>query len=53
MDENDYYYEAWICELSHIVVGSTKDDLVWNRTKEINGELLIVEQNIYMFLKNL
>ena len=50
MDENDYYYEAWICELSHIVVGSTKADLVWNRTKEINGEVTIDSRTKYIYI---
>lgn len=50
MDEYDYYYEAWICELSHIVVGSTKADLVWNRTKEINGEVTIDSRTKYIYI---
>ena len=50
MDEDDFYYEAWMCELSHLVVGSTKADLVWSKTKEVQGEIAIDTRTKYIYV---
>ena len=47
---DDIYYDAWICELSHIVIGSTKNDLTWNDTLEIKGEVAFDSRTKYIYI---
>ena len=49
-DEEDYYYESWICELSHMVIGSTKAELVWNKTIEVRGEVAFDSRTKYIYI---
>ena len=49
-DENDYYYESWICDLSHMVIGSTKAELVWNNTIEVKGEVAFDSRTKYIYI---
>ena len=49
-DKDDYYYESWICELSHMVIGSTKTELVWNKTIEVKGEVAFDSRTKYIYI---
>ena len=49
-DENDYYYESWICDLSHMVIGSTKSELVWNNTIEVKGKVAFDSRTKYIYI---
>jgi hypothetical protein len=50
LDTDDYYYESWICKLSHIVIGSTKAELVWNNTIEVKGEVAFDSRTKYIYV---
>ena len=47
---DDLYYDAWICELSHMVIGSTKKDLTWNNTIEVKGEVAFDSRTKYIYI---
>ena len=48
-DKGDFYYESWICELSHIISGSTKNDLLWNKAYEVKGEVVFDTRSKYIY----
>ena len=49
-DKDDFYYESWICELSHIISGSTKNDLLWNKVYEVKGEVVFDIRSKYIYV---
>ena len=50
LSSDDFYYEAWICDLSHMVIGSTKADLVWKNTIEVKGEVAFDSRTKYIYI---
>ena len=50
LDENNFYSQAWICNLSHIVIGSNKGDLAWNNTLETNGKVVFDTRTKYIYI---
>ena len=50
LDENNYYSQAWICDLSHIIIGSNKGDLSWNNTLETNGRVVLDTRTKYIYI---
>ena len=50
LSSDDFYYEAWICDLSHMVIGSTKADLVWKNTIEVKGEVAFDSRTKYIYV---
>ena len=49
-DLDPKYQEAWVTELSHILAGKSKQELLWNNTEEINGRAAIDSSSKYIFL---
>ena len=47
---DDLYYDAWTCELSHMVIGSTKQELYWNNTIEVKGEAAFDSRTKYIYI---
>jgi hypothetical protein len=43
------YQQGWICELSHILTGTSEKEFVWNNTEEINGRVLLDSSSKYIF----
>ena len=50
LDPDDFYYDSWICDLSHFVIGSTKKELVWNNTIEVDGEVAFDSRTKYIYI---
>ena len=50
LDEDHFYSQAWICDLSHIVIGSNKGELSWNNTLETNGKAVIDTRTKYIYI---
>ena len=50
LSSNDFYYESWICDLSHIILGSTKKDLLWNNTIEVKGKVAFDTRTKYVYI---
>ena len=50
LEEDNYYSQAWICDLSHIIIGSNKDDLSWNNTLETNGKVVFDSRTKYIYI---
>ena len=50
LDSDDFYSEGWICYLSHIIAGSTKNDLIWNNTKEVNSKVVFDSRTKYVYI---
>ena len=50
MEENDYYRNAWVCKLSHIVLGSNKKELTWDNAIEVNGEVTFDSKTKYVYI---
>ena len=44
------YQCAWVTELSHILTGKSKQELLWNNTEEINGRAVLDSSSKYIFL---
>jgi hypothetical protein len=49
-DLDPKYQESWVTELSHILTGKSKQELLWNNTEEINGRAVIDSSSKYIFL---
>ena len=49
-DLDPKYHQAWVTELSHILTGTSKQELMWNNTEEINGRAVLDSSSKYMFL---
>ena len=50
LKEDNFYAEAWICNLSHIIIGSNKGDLAWNNTLETNGKVVFDTRTKYIYI---
>ena len=50
LDSDDFYYEAWICDLSHIIIGSTKKELSWNNTIKIKSKVAFDSRTKYIYI---
>ena len=50
MADDDHYRNAWICGISHIIFGSTKNDLVWENTIEVKGEVTFDSKTKYIYV---
>ena len=50
LNSDDFYFESWICDLSHFVIGSTKNELLWNNTIEIDGEVAFDSRTKYVYI---
>ena len=50
LNSKDFYYESWICDLSHIILGSTKKDLLWNNTIEVKGKVAFDSRTKYVYI---
>ena len=44
------YHNAWIVELSHILTGTSKKELVWNNTEQINARAVLDSSSRYIYL---
>ena len=52
-DKNDLpekYHDSWIVEQSHILTGTSKKELVWNNSEEINARAVMDSSSKYIFL---
>ena len=49
-DLDPKYHGAWVTELSHILTGTTKKELMWNNTEEINGRAILDSSSKYIFI---
>lgn len=49
-DLDPKYQGAWVTELSHILTGTSKKELYWNNTEEINGRAILDSSSKYIFL---
>ena len=50
LPEKNFYSQAWICDLSHIVIGSNKGDLAWNNTIETEGKVVLDTRTKYIYI---
>jgi len=50
LNEDNFYSQAWICNLSHMVIGSNKGDLSWNNTLETNGKVVFDTRTKYIYI---
>ena len=48
--EKDFYRDSWVCELSHIVIGSTYADLAWNKTLEVQGKVAFDSRTKFLYV---
>ena len=52
-DKNDLpekYHDSWIVEQSHILTGTSKKELVWNNSEEINARAIMDSSSKYIYL---
>lgn len=47
---NDLYYDSWICDLSHILVGSTRNELLWDKAIEVEGKAVFDSRSKYIYM---
>ena len=50
IDEKNLYYNAWICDLSHILIANDKKDLLWNNTAKINEYVVFDTTSNYVYI---
>ena len=50
LSSDNYYSQAWICNLSHIVMGSNIGELSWNNTMETNGRVVFDTRTKYIYI---
>ena len=50
LSSDDFYNEAWISDISHIVIGSTKKDLVWNNTIEVSSKVAFDSRTKHVYI---
>ena len=46
----DLYYESWMCHLSHMLVGSNKNELMWDKAVDINGRAVLDSRSKYIYI---
>ena len=52
-DKNDLpekYHDSWIVEQSHILTGTSKKELMWNNSEEINARAILDSSSKYIYL---
>ena len=47
---NDLYYNSWICDLSHIFVGSTRNELLWDKAIEVGAKAVFDSRAKYIYM---
>ena len=50
LSENNFYSQAWICNISHIIIGSNKGELTWNKTIEVDGKVVFDTRTKYIYV---
>ena len=50
LNENNFYFQAWICNISHIIIGSNKGELAWNKTIEAEGKAVFDTRTKYIYV---
>ena len=50
MADDDYYHNAWIVKLSHIILGSTKKELTWDNAIEVDGHATFDSKTKYIYI---
>ena len=50
LNENNFYSQAWICNISHIIIGSNKGELAWNKTIEAEGKAVFDTRTKYIYV---
>ena len=50
LGENNFFSEAWMCDISHVIIGSNKGDLSWNNTLETKGKVVIDTRTKYIYI---
>ena len=50
LDTDDFYYESWICDLSHILIGSTKKQLLWKNAIEVKSKVAFDSRTKYIYI---
>ena len=50
LNENNFYSKAWICNISHIIIGSNKGELAWNKTIEAEGKAVFDTRTKYIYV---
>ena len=48
--EDFFYSEAWICDLSHIIFGSNKEQLSFNNSLEVKGKVALDTRTKYIYI---
>ena len=49
-DLPNIYHNSWIVEQSHILTGTSKKELMWNNSEEINARAIFDSSSKYIFL---
>ena len=49
-NSSDFYYESWISDISHILIGSTLDQLDWKNTITVKGEVAFDSRTKYIYI---
>lgn len=49
-DKKDFYFESWICDLNHILMGSTREEIVWDKAYEVKGEVVFDTRSKYIYI---
>jgi hypothetical protein len=50
LNENNFYSQAWICNISHVIIGSDKGELTWNKTIEVEGKAVFDTRTKYIYV---
>ena len=50
LNENNFYSQAWICNISHAIIGSNKGELTWNKTIEVEGKAVFDTRTKYIYV---
>ena len=50
LNENNFYSQAWICNISHIIIGANKGELAWNKTIEAEGKAVFDTRTKYIYV---
>ena len=49
-DLNGFYHDSWICDLSHIFVGSMRNELLWDKAIEVGAKAAFDSRAKYIFM---
>jgi len=50
VQKKDFYFESWICDLSHILMGSTREEIVWDKVYEVKSEVVFDTRSKYIYI---